>query len=89
MSIAAKLQAVSAEKKPSFLCKLGTLLSNNTLSKEDLQNVNTLLSIPKGTHRPVSDFELSKILSDENIYISPSTIERHRKSICSCGRPTK
>lgn len=89
MSIATKLQAVSADKNPTFLCKLGTLLSNNTLSEEDLQNVQTLLSIPKGTPRPVSDFELSKVLSDENIHISPSTIERHRKSICSCGRPTK
>lgn len=89
MSLAEKLKAVSAEKNPSFLCKLGALLENGTISEQDAQNLKTLLSVPKGQPRPVSDFELSKVLSGENIHISPSTIERHRKSICSCGRPSK
>lgn len=89
MSLAEKLKEASSSKPTSFLCKLGVILTNGSLSEQDSTNLKAVLSIPNGQPRPVSDFELSRVLSEENIHISPSTIERHRKSLCSCGRPTK
>lgn len=70
-------------------CKIATL--RETLDKEDLQSLNTSLEriaadSGRGRARVYSTEWLANILNSHGHPISRSTIERHIKGKCSCGK---
>ena len=83
MSLSDKLKVAASEAQGS-LCKLGYLLVGPKLSQEDKANLSTILNTSSDLPGSVSNSELGRILRDEGLGVSNSTIDRHRRGDCSC-----
>jgi hypothetical protein len=86
MSLSDKLQA-AASSTP--LCALAQVFVNPKLSKQDQQNLTTIVATRKEDPSYVPSAQLGRILREEGFDVSNSTIDRHRRGECGCGKRTK
>lgn len=86
MSLSEKLQA-AASSTP--LCVLAELFVNSKLSKQDRENLIAIVATDKNDPSYVASAQLGRILREEGFDISNSTIDRHRRGDCGCGKKTK
>jgi hypothetical protein len=86
MSLSDKLQAAASSKQ---LCILAELFINPKLSKQDQQNLIAIVDTDKNDPSYVPGAQIGRILREEGFDISNSTIDRHRRGDCGCGKKTK
>jgi hypothetical protein len=84
VSLSDRLQRESKKSLERY-CKIGVLLYGNKLSKKDADTLKTILEIPEGTPGRVSNSALGKVFREENLDISTSTVDRHRRRECGCS----
>jgi hypothetical protein len=88
MSLGDKLQS-AAVNAASKACKVGALLYSSAISKQDKQNLETILSANPDDPTRVANTTLGKILREEGYDISNSAVDRHRRGDCACTRLAK
>lgn len=86
MSLSERLVNASTQSKPQQKCKLGALLIDEKLAKEDRETLAQILEVPQGSPNYVTNAALVRILHEENHPISDSVANRHRRGDCSCYR---
>jgi len=84
MSLSDKLQAASTQSNQ--LCVLAKLFIDPKLSKQDQANLLAIVKTSKEDPTHVASAELGRILRGEGFDISNSTIDRHRRGDCGCGK---
>jgi hypothetical protein len=86
MSLSEKLQAAATNNQ---LCVLAELFVSPKLSKQDQQNLVLIVDTEKTDPSYVASAQLGRILREEGFDVSNSTIDRHRRGDCGCGKKTK
>ena len=85
MSLSEKLEE-ALNQEPKAVCKIGSLLKGSVLSIEDKETLKTILSVPEGTPKRLTNTAIGKVLRDEGFDISNSAVDRHRRLDCPCTR---
>ena len=85
MSLSEKLEE-ALNQEPTVVCKIGSLLKGSVLSDEDKETLKTILSVPEGTPKRLTNTAIGKVLREEGFDISNSAVDRHRRLDCPCTR---
>jgi hypothetical protein len=85
MSLSNRLKEATVQASNS-VCKVGSLLISDKLSKEEKTLLDSILNVPLDYPGRVSSSELNRIFRDEGFDISKSSIDRHRSESCPCTR---
>jgi hypothetical protein len=85
MSLSNRLKEATVQASNS-VCKVGSLLISDKLSKEEKTLLDSILHVPLDYPGRVSSSELNRIFRDEGFDISKSSIDRHRAESCPCTR---
>ena len=79
-SLRQKLEQASSAQTRS--CKMAEVLT--ALDGETSEYIKTLLAVPTGTPRRISDSVMSQVLRSEGFNVGRSTINDHRRELCAC-----
>lgn len=71
-----------ASSAPTRSCKMAEVLAS--LDSETSEYITTLLAVPTGTPRRISDSVMSQVLRSEGHNVGRSTINDHRRELCAC-----
>lgn len=83
MSIAEKIQlTINSPKRRT--CKFGILLSGSALSKQDKEQILSIMDPDSDNYSVISNVALSRILREEGFDISSSLVDRHKGKKCGC-----
>jgi hypothetical protein len=85
MSLSDKLSNAS-KVSTTRLCKIGLIISSDSLSKEDRENLKAVLEVPEMDPSRIPNVQIGRILREEGYDISNSAVDRHRRGECPCKR---
>jgi len=88
MSLSDKLEQASVSKSVK-LCKIGLLITSETISKADRENLKAVLDAPENSPNRIPNNHLGRILREEGYDVSNSAVDRHRRHDCPCTRLAK
>lgn len=71
-----------ATKSHSRCCKLAEVL--DSLDAETREYIVKILDVPPATPKRISDAVLSQVFRSEGLVVGRSTINEHRRHLCSC-----
>lgn len=86
MALAERLRAANQKYHSTFVCKLMQVTLDPKLSKEDVDAIITVVNSRPGDEDHVPNIRLAHALREEGYDVSPSAVDRHRRSMCSCTR---
>jgi hypothetical protein len=85
MSLSDKLSNAS-KVSTTRLCKIGLIISSDSLPKEDRENLKAVLEVPEMDPSRIPNVQIGRILREEGYDISNSAVDRHRRGECPCKR---
>jgi hypothetical protein len=85
MSLSDKLAQTSIQAKV-VLCKVGALVEGTILPAKDKEYLLNALNTPEGSLNRLTNADIGRVLREEGFDISNSSVDRHRRSECSCNR---
>lgn len=86
MSLAQRLAEATNSNGHTPLCKIGTILNDEKIPKDDRDSLKEILDTPESHPNRLNNSTIAKVLREEHFDVSNSAVDRHRRKDCPCYR---